>query len=379
MGLRQTESVGESRRPAPVDSKNRSSFRSKGEGSGRGRLGRSKGTKLWHPLVDLEKHQAIDLLPDRTQATLSVWLKKHPELEIISRDRSFEYKAGIETGAPQAIQVVDCWHLVHNLQENLQEIIPIQLKRQKPDVEKKETSSSQKRKKHFELVKYLHAKGYSQRWIGRLLGMSRGTVRRYLEEVELPNWQPRKASPSKLDIHRTYLQTRWKEGCQDVSLLWKELQQKGYHGQRKSVAEYLRRFRTHSSFRSARQRAWLFMKDRDRLQKEESNHLKVLLVENPKLQEIYGLGQSFRRLLLQESPEKLDDWLIQMEHCEVKKRQNFAVGLRQDYEAVKAALSYEWSNCQVEGQVNRLKTIKHQMYGRANFDLLRHKILGPPK
>jgi transposase len=329
--------------------------------------------------VDLEKHQAIDLLPDRTQATLSVWLKKHPELEIISRDRSFEYKAGIETGAPQAIQVVDCWHLVHNLQENLQEIIPIQLKRQKPDVEKKETSSSQKRKKHFELVKYLHAKGYSQRWIGRLLGMSRGTVRRYLEEVELPNWQPRKASPSKLDIHRTYLQTRWKEGCQDVSLLWKELQQKGYHGQRKSVAEYLRRFRTHSSFRSARQRAWLFMKDRDRLQKEESNHLKVLLVENPKLQEIYGLGQSFRRLLLQESPEKLDDWLIQMEHCEVKKRQNFAVGLRQDYEAVKAALSYEWSNCQVKGQVNRLKTIKHQMYGRANFDLLRDKILGPPK
>jgi transposase len=107
--------------------------------------------------------------------------------------------------------------------------------------------------------------------------------------------------------------------------------------------------------------------------------LKALLVENPKLQEIYGLGQSFRRLLLQESPEKLDDWLIQMEHCEVKKRQNFAVGLRQDYEAVKAALSYEWSNCQVEGQVNRLKTIKHQMYGRANFDLLRDKILGPPK
>jgi transposase len=68
-----------------------------------------------------------------------------------------------------------------------------------------------------------------------------------------------------------------------------------------------------------------------------------------------------------------------MEHCEVKKLQNFAAGLRQDYEAVKATLSDEWSNGQVEGQVNRLKAIKHQMYGRANFDLLHHKILGPPK
>jgi len=339
------------------------------------RRGQNYGTLL----VDLEKHQAIDLLPDRTQTTLSTWLQKHPEIEILSRDRSFEYKAGIETGAPQAIQVVDRWHLLHNLQENLQEIIPNQLKTQKSDTEKKETSSSQNRKKHFELVKYLHARGYSQRLIGRLLGISRGTVRRYLEEVELPNWQPRKASPSKLDSYRTYLQTRWREGCQDVTLLWKELQQKGYQGQRKSVAEYLQRFRTQSLFRSPRQRAWLFMKDPDRLQEEESNHLQALFVENPKLQEIYGLVQSFRRLLSRKSPEKLDDWLIQMEHCEVKKLQNFAAGLRQDYEAVKAALSYEWSNGQVEGQVNRLKAIKHQMYGRANFDLLRHKILGPPK
>ena len=62
----------------------------------------------------------------------------------------------------------------------------------------------------------------------------------------------------------------------------------------------------------------------------------------------------------------------------MKKLQNFAWGLRQDYAAVRAALAYDWSNGQVEGQVNRLKTIKHQMYGRANFDLLRQRVLGPP-
>jgi len=64
--------------------------------------------------------------------------------------------------------------------------------------------------------------------------------------------------------------------------------------------------------------------------------------------------------------------------CEVKKLQNFAACLRLDHDAVKAALSYDWRDGQVEGQVNRLKVIKHQMYGRTNFDLLRLRILGPP-
>jgi transposase len=89
--------------------------------------------------------------------------------------------------------------------------------------------------------------------------------------------------------------------------------------------------------------------------------------------------QSFREQLLQKSPEKLDDLLIQTEHCDLKKLQNFAAGRRQEYEAVKAVLSHKWSSGQVEGQVNRLKAIKHQMHSRANFDLVRNKILGPPK
>ena len=67
-----------------------------------------------------------------------------------------------------------------------------------------------------------------------------------------------------------------------------------------------------------------------------------------------------------------------MDNCGINKLKNFAQGLRQDYDVVKAALIYDWSNGQVEGQVNRLKTVKHQMYGPANFDLLRQRVLGPP-
>jgi transposase len=338
-----------------------------------------KGQNYGSLLVDLEKHQAIELLPDRTQNTLCAWLQNHPEIEIVTRDRSFEYKAGIDLGAPQAIQVVDRWHLLHNLQEKLQEIISSQLRSRKSDNrEHRETPTQPKRKEHFRLVRYLSAKGYSQRLIARTLGISRQTVRRYLEMSDLPDWQRQNHAPSRLDPYQDYLRQRWRQGCQDTSLLWKELKQKGYPGQRKSVAEYLERFRKPSPHHSARQLAWWFMKDRKRLQDEARTQLKALFAENQKLEEIYWLTQAFRSMLSSHAPELLDAWLVKMETCEVKKLQNFAFGLRQDYDAVKAALSSEWSNGQVEGQVNRLKSIKHQMYGRANFDLLRQRVLGPP-
>ena len=120
------------------------------------------------------------------------------------------------------------------------------------------------------------------------------------------------------------------------------------------------------------------MKDENELQEDEKVFLRSLFLESARLEKIYRLTQTFQQMISQKMPELFDDWLEEVENCGVKKLQNFALGLRQDYVAVKAALSCEWSNGQVEGQVNRLKTIKHQMYGRANFDLLRQKVLGPP-
>lgn len=57
---------------------------------------------------------------------------------------------------------------------------------------------------------------------------------------------------------------------------------------------------------------------------------------------------------------------------------NFALGLRRDYDAVKAALTYEWGAGQTEGQINQLKLLKREAYGRAKFDLLRRRVLGMP-
>jgi transposase len=79
------------------------------------RKGRSCGTIL----VDLERHQPIELLSERTAEALAAWLKAHPGVEIITRDRASVYAQGASQGAPQAIQVADRFHLLQNMTDML--------------------------------------------------------------------------------------------------------------------------------------------------------------------------------------------------------------------------------------------------------------------
>lgn len=76
--------------------------------------------------------------------------------------------------------------------------------------------------------------------------------------------------------------------------------------------------------------------------------------------------------------ERLDTWIAAASASELPDLRRFAVGLLPDKVAIEAGLTEVWSNGQTEGQVNRLKTLKRQMYGRAGFALLRHRFLHPP-
>lgn len=74
-------------------------------------------------LVDLEKRRVIDLLPDREAATLAAWLKAHPGVEVVSRDRATAYASAINEGAPGAVQVADRFHLLMNVREALEKVM----------------------------------------------------------------------------------------------------------------------------------------------------------------------------------------------------------------------------------------------------------------
>lgn len=77
--------------------------------------GRTYGTII----VDLERQQPIELLPDRTAESLTGWLQAQPNIQIVTRDRSPEYAKGIQNGATNAEQVADRWHLLLNLYQML--------------------------------------------------------------------------------------------------------------------------------------------------------------------------------------------------------------------------------------------------------------------
>ena len=82
-----------------------------------------KGQTYGTILVDLEKRIPIELLPDRSTETVAVWLREHPEVDIVSRDRGGEYAAAARKGAPQAQQIADRFHLLKNLRERLKELM----------------------------------------------------------------------------------------------------------------------------------------------------------------------------------------------------------------------------------------------------------------
>lgn len=124
----------------------------------------------------------------------------------------------------------------------------------------------------------------------------------------------------------------------------------------------------------ARQLVWLFLKHTDQLEAEEVS-LRQQLLRHPLLAKAKRVVQDFQSMVRERKSKSWTTWLKACDGAGISELSNFAAGLRQDERAVRAALTLEWSNGQTEGQVNRLKLLKRQMYGRAGFDLLRRRCL----
>jgi transposase len=373
-------------------------------------------------LVDLEQHRPIELLPDRTSETLVGWLKEHPGIEIISRDRAGAYADGAREGAPEAVQVADRWHLLKNLTETLERftsrhhgalqraatsVIGAQLitnslaeapypKAMLSSREEREgRTRREKRYARYQEVMELHQSGLSQRAIAKALGINRATVRKFIHADVFPERAPHKGGHrSILEPYIPYIHQRWVEGCDNALQLWREIKEKGYGGQAGLVRRYARRLRAQlaeltpehqrarlleakTTFKapSSRRAAWWLVEQTEDLDDHQRAFIEQLCCLCPEAKRVQEMAKEFRRIFAERQAESLDAWLDTAEQSGVAEFEGFARTLRQDYEAVAAALKYEWSNGQVEGQINRLKFIKRQMYGRASFDLLRQRVL----
>ncbi len=400
-----------------------------------------RGQRYGTVIVDLERHQPIDLLSDRRWETFRDWLAQHPGVEVISRDRAYRYAQGAAAGAPEAVQVVDRWHLLKNLREALkrsaerfsqeiqqaagevslakrtQETGPpaaaAPLPTDSPVLSTPTTSDAplplretrrRRRLERYQRVRELHAQGKSQRSIARTLHLDRGTVCRFVRAATFPERADRSV-PRDTDPYVDYLRQRWSEGCFNARVLMREITAQGYRGSydavRRRVAAWRQpqrsatnsaaadsttgnhstsehRHRSALDCPSASRVAWLLFLRPEELKDQERSLREAICRGCPALAEAADLAHAFCDLVKQREAGGLSGWIARASAATVTAElRRFAIGLLADLPAIEAALKLPWSNGQTEGQVNRLKLLKREMYGRAKLDLLSQRFLHP--
>jgi transposase len=365
-------------------------------------------------LVDLERHCVLDLLPDRTAATAAAWFRQHPSVEVISRDRAGAYAEAARQGAPQAQQVADRWHLLQNLTESVQRVVERHYPRLReiaqpteetePNIENQtepaeltipslspaeqlRQARQERRQARCAEVLHVHEQGDSIQSIARQLQMHRRLVRKYLRVGSVPPRTQYPRRPCQLDAYADYIAQRWQEGCHNGAQLWRELRQQGFTGSptrlRQWVAQHHRRTGKRGrrpttkapSLPSLRQVTWLLLVESRTAEANTKEWVEQFRQQVPDIHQTAQLSREFALLLREQRSSELPAWMDRAANSPLA---SFAAGLRRDWVAVQAAFSSPWSQGQVEGQVNRLKTLKRQMYGRASFPLLRSRVLAGP-
>ena len=378
-----------------------------------------KGQRYGTIVVNLETGHVIDLLPDRDAATVRRWFEAHPGIEIVSRDRSSSYAQAATEAASDAQQVADRWHLLKNVREAIERLferhLPVitdALKSADPAPESPTDAVPQemppgptpasprtdaalakrgRRIEGFERVHELRRQGIPIRQIARDLGMSRNAVRRHLRHEKCPEWGPRRARRSGLDAHREWIDARVAQGRINASEVHRELLSRGVRISYASVRRYLTgrlgrsgktRPRVNAAkpkptrFPSPRQLSFEWVRRRETRTVEAQARLDAIRAASSDLAAALDLADEFTALIRKQSVGTLKEWLSRAEVCPCPEVSHFATSIRRDESAVNAAVTTRWSNGPVEGHVNRLKSIKRQMYGRAGFDLLKARVVG---
>jgi transposase len=124
-----------------------------------------------------------------------------------------------------------------------------------------------------------------------------------------------------------------------------------------------------------RQATWLVLRPAARLTAQDHDHLAQLTQQAPELAEAVALAQDCASLVRQRQPAQLEPWLARAATSALPPFRRFAKRLRADIAAVQAAVTLPWSQAPIEGQINRLKLLKRQMFGRARLDLLAQRFL----
>jgi transposase len=369
-----------------------------------------RGGRFGTILVNLENHRVVDLLPDRKADTAAAWMRKLLDLMVVSRDRGGEYASAAAQGAPQAIECADRFHLLKNLREAVEGLLahhlaahrkrqtqatleqsapvwqPKRAARPSPQLERLQQARREERLALYEQVIALRKQGLSQQAIAQQLGIGHSTASRWLATGTFPERKPREQT-SHVDPYLPYLCERWQAGCHTMASLFRELVEQGYQGSYESVRDHLLRLLPNGrkkavdakaqvpALPTARQAAFLFVRRPEKLEGEEQAQLVKLRQIHPEVEQAYELVQQFAHMLRTRTGEHLDAWLARVQSSDLPELQSFATSIEKDKDAVRAGLTWWINHGMVEGHVTKLKLIKRQGYGKADFPLLRKRVL----
>jgi hypothetical protein len=311
-------------------------------------------------LIDMDTRRPVDVLPDREAATLAEWLSGHPGVEVICRDRAGAYAEAARTGAPQAIQVADRFHLWRNLAEHVQKTVvrhhqclkdealdPVptctperdlgQVAAQAATAQAEHSRLVERTRHRWEQIQTLRGQGKGLKAIARVLGLARGTVRRFARAGRVEDLLATAhigSRPSILDPFTGYLHQRWNEGITSATALFAEIRALGYRGSYGTLRAYVRPFRTAGTapptgppVPKVRHVTNWILRRHDDLDPDEQIRLKQVRTQCPHLDTLAGHVAAFGDMLTGRHGERLDAWIVTVEADDLPELHSFTAGL----------------------------------------------------
>jgi transposase len=329
--------------------------------------------------IDAGTGRRVDVVRGRTADVTEKWLRDHPGVEVACRDGPGAYAEVVRQALPGAVQVSDRWYLWHGLGEAVRKEVAAHCAcwaKGTPLQEGKRAATTLER---WQQVRELRARNVGLLECARRLSL--GTVKRYdrASEPERLRRVP-KYRPTLVDPYRDHLRKRRaEEPGVPVRQLLREIRELGYQGSSNLLVRYINQGRAEGGrpHLSPRRAARILLIGPDRLTAGQHETLAGLTAACPEMTALTSLITSFAALLAPGpgNDAGLRQWITSARAAGLPHVHSFTRGLDLDIQAATAAVTLAHHNGRTEGVNTKTKMIERQMYGRAGFTLLRHRIL----
>lgn len=373
-----------------------------------------KGVRYGSIIIDYENGRPIDLLGNRNTDSFRKWMEEHKKVEVVSRDRSTDYSSAIASSGRPITEVADKFHLIKNITDRMAKLIAENYSDYRRAIREEEGKYAEEMKQasqfhmvdstpgnpdsrnvKFKEVKELQEKGFKPATIAKRLGISRQTATKYCRMEELP--QRNSKLRNEYYKYDAYVEEESKNG-KSLCVIHREIALMGFSGSLspfydhyKYLSDRLREYRLKNQEPSTRN-----IKPQDNrsallpiksimsiidiaLKRKDMNESQQktfdMLITFPWFKEMFGAMERFCQVIKGKETTELIRWMRCYWKTSIASLKTFILGIMKDFQAVRNTIKLDITNGITEGYVNKLKTIKRNMYGKAGIELLKNKIV----